>query len=134
MDDYSDSNDPWVLGLEDWNLMTAMRELLTPAIHACKDLELDLGVTCSKMLKRLYRLWKYLQSKAEGASGHRAKSSVKAMASLAACMADKLRAEIDDPNWFFTSLFMAYMDPTGRDYAVCASIPKRHVCSVQDNP
>ena len=113
-DEYSDASDPWVLAVEDWNVMVAMRDLLSPAIFACKDLESDLSVTCSKMLKRLYRLWKYFQSKAECGGRQRAKSSVKAVASLARAMADKLHAELDDPNWFFTATFMAYMDPTGR--------------------
>ena len=114
VDEYSDASDPWVLAVEDWNVMVAMRDLLSPAIFACKDLESDLSVTCSKMLKRLYRLWKYFQTKAECSGRHRAKSSVKAVASLAKAMADKLHAELDDPNWFFTATFMAYMDPTGR--------------------
>ena len=119
IDDYSDSSDPWVLAVEDWNMMAAMRQLLSPVISACKDLESDLSVTCSKMLKHLFRLWKYFRSKAEPAAGQRARSSAKAMASLAASMSEKLHAEIDDPNWFFTALFMAYMDPTGAVWLLC---------------
>lgn len=106
-------SDPWVLAVEDWNVLLAMRDLLTPAIFACKDLESDLAVTCSKMLKRLYRLWKYFKSKADCGGKQRPKSAVKAVATLASAMADKLHAELDDPNWFFTATFMAYMDPTG---------------------
>ena len=114
VDEYSDASDPWVLAVEDWNVMVAMRELLTPAIFACKDLECDLSVICSTMLKRLYRLWKYFQSKADcGGGRQRPRSSVKVVASLARAMAEKLHAELDDPNWFFTATFIAYMDPTG---------------------
>ena len=113
VDEYADTTDPWVLAVEDWNMMVAMRDLLSPAIYACKDLEADLSVTCSKMLKRLYQLWKYFQSKAECGGKKKAKSSTKAVASLAVTMAVKLHAELDDPDWFFPALFMAYMDPTG---------------------
>ena len=110
-DTYSDGTEPWVIGVEDWNLMSSMRALLSPAISCCKDLEADLTVTCSKMLKRLFRLWKYFEQKSAVPS--RARSSVKALGALAQNMAAKLHAEIDDPNWFFTAIFMAYMDPTG---------------------
>ena len=114
VDEYADVSDPWVLAVEDWNCLVAMRDLLSPAIFACKDLESELSVTYSKMLKRLYRLWKYFQSKSDaGGSRQRAKSSARSVAPLAAAMANKLHAELDDPNWFFTATFMAYMDPTG---------------------
>ena len=78
VDEYADVNDPWFLVVEDWNYLVAMRDLLSPAIFSCKDLESDLSVTCSKMLKRLYRLRKYFKSKldAEG-SRQRTKSSAR---------------------------------------------------------
>ena len=44
VDEYADTPDPWVLAVEDWNMMVAMRDLLSPAIYTCKDLEADLSV------------------------------------------------------------------------------------------
>ena len=37
---------------------------------------------------------------------------------LARAMKDKTMAELDDPNWVFAMVFMAYMDPSGEYFAV----------------
>ena len=37
---------------------------------------------------------------------------------LARAMGDKMMAELDDPNWVFAMVFMAYIDPSGEYFAL----------------
>ena len=37
-------------------------------------------------------------------------------------MGDKMMAELDDPNWMFAMVFMAYMDPSGEHFSIDARL------------
>ena len=115
VDEYSQQHVEQLQALElsDWDALKAIYEVLGLIRDATERLEGEHIPARSCALKYLWRFVCIMaqQSPAEPVAVLNSPQCI--VVPFARVMKDKMMDELDDPNWVFAMVFMAYMDPSG---------------------